>query len=124
MTVKDRLLKFLSYKGISQRMFERNVGLSNGYITNMKQTIMPGKVQRISLHYPDLNTGWLLTGDGDMLIDVTAKDKKSAEPTQVTATLDAEPLLQIIRDKDKRIEELACENAVLRLLLKQNNIIY
>lgn len=28
---------------------------------------MPDKLQKISLHNPDLNTGWLMTGEGEML---------------------------------------------------------
>lgn len=31
-TVKERLIQFIKYKGLSQRKFEIEVGLSNGYI--------------------------------------------------------------------------------------------
>ena len=65
MTIKDRLIKYLEYKGISKRQFELSIGVSNGYINNMRVSIQPDKVRNIALHYPDLNTGWLMTGDRD-----------------------------------------------------------
>jgi len=42
-------------------------GLSNGYVNNIKKSIQPDKVQSIVLNYPDLNPGWLMTGEGEML---------------------------------------------------------
>ena len=66
-TVKERLAEFLKYKGTSQRKFEISVGLSNGYVNNIRQSIQPEKIKNIAQVYPDLNTGWLLTGEGEML---------------------------------------------------------
>ncbi len=67
MTVKERLKEYLKYRSISQGKFESTVGLSNGYVNNIRKSIQPDKIQRISLCFPDLNTGWLLTGEGEML---------------------------------------------------------
>jgi len=66
-TVKDRLIKYLLLKKISQRSFEVKIGLSNGYINNIRKSIQPDKLQNILLNYPDLNIEWLLTGKGKML---------------------------------------------------------
>jgi len=66
-TVKDRLIKYLLLKKISQRSFEVKIGLSNGYINNIRKSIQPDKLQNILLNYPDLNIEWLLTGKGEML---------------------------------------------------------
>jgi hypothetical protein len=38
-TVKERLIQFIKYKGLSQRKFEIEVGLSNGYINNIMNGI-------------------------------------------------------------------------------------
>ena len=65
--VKQRLKIYIEYKQISIREFERSCGLSNGYVGGITQTIMPNKLSDIAQHYPDLNPGWLLTGDGSML---------------------------------------------------------
>lgn len=66
-TVKERLKKFIAEKGLSIRAFERSCNLSNGYVNSIESTIMPNKMQTIRLQYPDLNTNWLLYGEGEML---------------------------------------------------------
>ncbi len=65
--VKERLKKFISYLGIGQAKFERECGLANGYVNNIRQSITPEKLQKIALRYPELNKGWLMTGDGEMI---------------------------------------------------------
>lgn len=69
MTVKERLKQFITYKGISVRSFERDCGLSYGYVNNMRVSIQPDKITSIASQFPELNTGWLLTGEGEMLRD-------------------------------------------------------
>ncbi len=66
-TVKSRLIKYLKIKGLSQRGFERICELPNGYVNNIRQSITPDKMQKIVLHFSDLNPGWVLTGEGDMI---------------------------------------------------------
>lgn len=66
-TVKERLMMFLHYLNISQGKFEKALHLSNGYVNNIKQSITPQKLSIIAAAYPELNTGWLMTGDGEML---------------------------------------------------------
>ncbi len=67
-TVKDRLILFLKYKGIGQVKFAKTIGVSTGYVNNIRRSIQPDKILSISKHFPELNTGWLLTGEGDMLL--------------------------------------------------------
>ena len=66
-TVKERLIIYIKHLGIGQRKFEIKCGLANGYINNIRQSITPEKLQKISLYNPELNTGWLMTGEGEML---------------------------------------------------------
>lgn len=66
-TINQRLKYFIKFKRLSVREFERTCGLSNGYVSGIKYSILPDKLSNISLRFPDLNTGWLLTGDGNML---------------------------------------------------------
>ena len=66
-TVKDRLLRFIEYKRLSKNRFERICGLSARYVSNISVSIQPDKVLKISEKFPELNTGWLLTGEGEML---------------------------------------------------------
>ena len=69
-TVKQRLILFIKYKNLSQKKFERLCGLSNGYVNNIRQSIMPDKLQIIARQFPELNKSWLLTGDGEMIHSV------------------------------------------------------
>lgn len=66
-TVKQRLMEFIYFKGISQSRFERLCGMSNGYINNLKKSLGAEKLQNILKAFPELNTEWLLYGEGEML---------------------------------------------------------
>lgn len=67
-TVKERLIRFIKSKGLSQKKFEQVVGLSNGYVNNISRSIGADKMQSILCAFPELNQTWLLTGEGEMLI--------------------------------------------------------
>lgn len=65
--VKERLLAFIKFKGISKNRFETMCGLSKRYVSNISQSISPEVTKKISLTFPELDMGWVLTGEGDML---------------------------------------------------------
>lgn len=67
-TVKERLKLFLKSEGISQKQFESLIGAGNGYVNNISKSIGTEKAQRISQMFPHLSLGWLLTGEGQMLL--------------------------------------------------------
>ena len=48
-TVKQRIIKFIKYKGIGQTKFERAVGLSNGYLNQLRHAPSYEKIQMFSL---------------------------------------------------------------------------
>lgn len=75
-SVKERLIRFIKYKKLSQKKFEEECGLSNGYINSLRHAPSPTKLQGILYAYPEINRTWLLSGDGDML----AIDKPSIIP--------------------------------------------
>ena len=66
-TVKERLIAYIDYKGLSKHKFETICGLSSRYVSNISKSIQPAVVKKISLNFPDLNMGWVLTGHGNML---------------------------------------------------------
>ena len=66
-SVKERLIEYLSYKGVSKATFGRSIGVSGAYVTSIRKSIDKDKLQSIALHYPDLNIEWLLYGEGSML---------------------------------------------------------
>lgn len=99
-TVKERLIKFLSYKNIGQNKFEKEIGISNGYISNIKSSIGSNILTKILNVYNDLNITWLLTGKGEMLISADEKQPVEGVPCINCAQKDAE----ILKLKDKIIE--------------------
>ena len=42
--------------------FGRRIGVSSAYITSMRKSIQPDKVEKIKEEFPDLDIDWLLTG--------------------------------------------------------------
>lgn len=66
-TIKERLIAYLRYKGVNNSEFGRIIGVSNAYISSIRKSIQPDKVEKISTNFPDLNMSWLITGDGEML---------------------------------------------------------
>ena len=75
MSVKQRLIAFLKYKKIGQKKFARLVGVSDGYVNAIRVSIQPDTIHKIAMQFPELNSGWLLTGQGEMLNMTTNEDK-------------------------------------------------
>lgn len=94
--VKDRLKQFIMFKNISTREFERQIGVSYGFIGNMSKSTSPDKVIKISHQFPELNMTWLLTGEGEML-------RTDSRPEQDD---DRNSLLATIASQQKTIERL------------------
>jgi phage repressor protein C with HTH and peptisase S24 domain len=72
-SVKERIIAFLQYKNISKNAFEVACNMSKRYVSNIKG--VPGSriIKNINEAFPELNTAWLLTGEGEMLIDYSEK---------------------------------------------------
>ncbi len=66
-TVRGRLLMFIHHLGIPVSAFERQCGMSNATIANMRKSLAQDKVENIAKNYPSLNITWLMTGEGEML---------------------------------------------------------
>ena len=67
MTAKERLKAYLDYKKITQIAFAESIGASTGYVNAMSKGFGPKYEAIVREKYPDLNIGWVMTGDGDML---------------------------------------------------------
>lgn len=73
-TTKERLAVFIKEKGLSQAKFGEKAGLSPAFANTVGENISKATENKIKAAFPDLNTDWLLTGEGKML--------KSDEATQ------------------------------------------
>lgn len=87
----ERLIQYIDYKGFSNRSFEIQIGLSNGYIgTQLKRNADLGEsiLNKILDNCLDINPIWLISGKGEML-----KQKEA-------------PMVPVINEKDSYIIEL------------------
>lgn len=66
-TVKERLNAFLRYKEVNNSEFGRAIGVSSAFVSSIRKSIQPDKIEKIKSTFPDLNIGWLLTGEGEMI---------------------------------------------------------
>lgn len=69
MNMNERIIDFINYLGISIAEFERFCGLSNGSVAKMGENTRVSTISRISKKYPLLNTDWIRTGRGEMLLN-------------------------------------------------------
>lgn len=76
-SVKERILEFAKVKQITIRDFERNSGLSNGYVNAMRKGFGAGKLENVLTAYPELNRDWLLYGEGPMFAPASGSDSSS-----------------------------------------------
>lgn len=114
MSVKERLKEYLVYKNLSMRKFSQTIGVSSSYVNNINKSIQPDKINSITIHYPDLNTGWLLTGEGTML---NVNDESANLDGYITVSKEAWEVIKKQADglnaqaaslerRDKQIDEL------------------
>ncbi len=84
-----RIKQYLDYKRIRVRAFERVVGMSNGsFASQLKndKTIGVDKLENILHQYPDINSEWLLKGNGEMLLyDSVNEDREVYKKTEKRA---------------------------------------
>lgn len=95
MTVKERLVRFIKYKNLPVNRFEKMCKLSTGYVGNMRTSIQPSKIMNIANIFPELNTGWLLTGEGEMLKEKERDGVIVITPEQIKETPRGTPIYDI-----------------------------
>lgn len=74
----ERLYEYLDYKKLKPTALEKEIGLSNGYISVQKKRnadMGEGALNKIIDYCRDINPLWLLTGEGSML----RREQKKAE---------------------------------------------
>ena len=97
----------MKFKGLSQGKFEKTVGLSNGYINQLRHSPSLSKIQMIISAYPELNPDWLAHGTGEMLKAAS----KSANKELPLLPLDA--MAGALSGVDFQIKDYECEHYVI-----------
>ena len=103
MSIKERLIKFLEIKKISKSEFGRRIGVSSAFITSMRKSMQPDKLQRIASEFPELNTSWLLTGEGEMLKSAEPATPSTDNPTMLGQSSDNR--LPVLRKKTEKLRK-------------------
>ena len=95
-TLKERIIAFIEKMGFTKAQFEKNAGLSNGFVDKSGDNSRRSSLDKISKAYPQLNMTWLLTGEGEMLKGAEpqreTEDKRRSEQVSVPYTV---PLIPI-----------------------------
>lgn len=120
MDTKERLLQLIDALGISKSEFERNCGLSNGYLNSIRTGIGSKGLALILGTYPQVNKTWLIFGEGEMF---GGEPDSPSEIPRDRDTLGGENNTQVIGNGnhvnnpttlDKAIDEIAAQRAVVQ----------
>lgn len=65
--IKERIMQYLEYKGISKYKFYQETGITNGILSKNNGISEENLLNFLSC-YRDISPNWLLTGEGSMLI--------------------------------------------------------
>jgi len=101
-----RLREFIDYLDIDVKEFETATGLANGFVSKVGSSIRDATLDKIRHAYPELNTNWLLVGEGTM-----TGSEKSGTTAQIVpdiAYIDKliERLETTIKEKDVELERI------------------
>lgn len=113
-SVKQRLVEFIKYVGVSQSAFERMCGMSNGYVNNLKNTMGVTKLQSVLSAFPALNGEWLLYGKGEMLNSNTVvQSETNALDCEEAEVMESFPILPevVAESQNTNIEAYIEENS-------------
>jgi transcriptional regulator with XRE-family HTH domain len=106
MGVKERIREFVKYKRITERAFCTSIGVSFSYVNSIRKSIQPDKMKAITTVYPELNPIWLITGDGEMLIEGNTNNVGGGR-NNISELIDLQKGYQtMIKEKDDQINRL------------------
>ena len=115
--IKQRLVEFIKFKNLSYSKFERMINAGNGFVNNLSKGLGAEKLSQISAVFPEIDTQWLITGEGNMIkAHIIQKNQSGDNINGQSVTVnktEAEKLLEvissyqeIIRKKDEQIDRL------------------
>ena len=84
----ERVREYLDYKGITKYKFCNDLGFSNKFLDN-SSNMGTDKACKILHHYPEINSEWLLTGNGSMIkednssVMIMNSDRKTVDSIHV-----------------------------------------
>lgn len=73
--IKQNILHFLDYKGITKYTFYKNTGITRG-ILDQDNGISEDNIAKFLAYFTEVNVEWLITGNGNMLSQEGARIAK------------------------------------------------
>ena len=120
MATLERLKEFhlhLKSKGFGGRnVFEREIGVSEGYLSQAKRKGVNSDVlEKVASSFPELNITWLITGNGEMLVIDNLEQGTSDEEIN-------DELIRLHRELEDAYREIGRLNMELKSA-KEHNIL-
>lgn len=113
-TIKQRIIQYLAFKGITHYRCYKDSGMTYG-ILGQKGGINEENLLKFTEKYRDINTRWLLLGEGDIIQTTKTRyiDEEIKEIEEKLPEITPDFLL-------KRYEELVIENSELKKKLTES----
>ncbi len=116
MEICDRLNELIEAQHMSVAAFAKFIGVGDQTVRGVvvQRRNKPGYdfLYKVATAFDWLNVDWLITGRGDMKCE--QRLKWGGVDSNDATSPDRELLLAMIREKDRRIEQLIAENALLK----------
>lgn len=124
MLIRERIVQYLFYKGISRYRFYKETGLSNGFL-DKEGAINSDNCEKICSCYKDLNPEWLLLGTGEMQRSVGDEPVNNTyvQKNKANNIASVEILVNKIVELSSENSLLKKENEVLRRLSGKSNVV-
>ncbi len=115
MNIIDRLQQVIEHEGLNVASFAKKIGVGDQTIRGIviQKRNNPGYelIYKISQAFDWLNIEWLITGEGEMI--------KSPKEGSISDENPTKEIINYLREKDQKIEQLIEEKAVLKFKYEQ-----
>ena len=122
MNTGQRLREFIKNQGLTQDEFGEKIGKSRTQISNLvnnRSSITKTNVKYLTSLFPLLNINWLLTGEGNMLLDgeITKNESKQSLSDRLYNDLKDQ-----LKKKDRTIDTLSSQLSLLQGIIENGGL--
>jgi len=123
--IKERVLYLAKYKGITLETFFTKIGMTYGNFKGSAKLrpLNSDAIVNILSIFTDINSDWLLTGKGNMLIENNVVYDKIEEPQATYGKNNCDEVREELKYAEKTISELKTENKELTKELGRKELI-